>query len=210
MTQTANTLSMYSYTLEVLGVAKNLTALSNKAEKAAGKADDFRKNIDAVIAGIESFSDIEGAMDSGEAAINQVRDAVGNPKELFQDIMNFTLEELRNKAFEQLARPLVGRYLSNGDISGDEYLQKMGVVKSNTGSGGIEATGLRALRFFKLDNHVTENSVLIDGKGNVKLVVDYEIEYKFGGLPLPFRPTLKVTQMVKTKAWLNGSGKGYW
>jgi len=209
MTQTANTLSMYSYTLEVLGVAKNLTALSNKAERAEEKITTFKDNIKGVLTGLDSFSDIESSIEHGENAINQITDAVSDPKALLQDVLNYTVEDLRNRAFEQLARPLVGRYLSNGDMTGDEYLQSVGVVKMNSDRRVVDKTGLGALEFYRAENQVTENSVLIDSKGNVKLVVIYEIEYKFGGLPLPFHPTLKVTQTVSTKAWLNGSGKGY-
>ncbi|MCL2151932.1 MAG: hypothetical protein FWH57_03065 [Oscillospiraceae bacterium] len=210
MTQTANTLSMYSYTLEVLGVANSLTTLSDKANKASGKAHEFKKNINGVISGIESFSDIGGAMEQGNAALNQVKDSLADPKALLQEIMNYSIEELRNLAFEQLARPLVGRYLTNEHFSGEEYLILMGVVKSSADRSALSAVGLNALDFYKFSNMGRGNSVLIDAKGNVKLVVEYEILYKFGALPLPFRPTLKVSQTVITKAWLNGSGKGYW
>jgi len=65
------------------------------------------------------------------------------------------------------------------------------------------------LEFYQIGNLGSGNSVLIDSKGNIKLVVEYEIMYTFGGLKLPFKPTLRVTQAVITKAWLNGSGKGY-
>jgi len=203
MTQTANTISMYSYTLEILGVANNLTTLSDKAQRAEEKVDKIKADINGVLSGIESFSDIGSAMEHGEAVVSQVSDAVSDPKALLQDVLNYTAEQLLSMAFEQLARPLVGRYLANGDMSGDEYLKQAGVVKSGTG-----ITGLKALTFYKSEK-LAESSVLIDAKGNIRLVVEYEIEYRFGALPLPFRPTLKVRQTVVTKAWLNGSGKGY-
>ena len=206
MTQAANTISMYSYTLEVTGVANGLTALSNKAERATEKAATFKTNINGVIAGVESFSDIDSALEHGEAAVNQASDALGDPKALLQDVLNYTVDDLLSRAFEQLARPLVGRYLSNGTMTGDEYLRSAGVMKS-----GTDITGLSVLEFHKgsLLDLETENSALMDSKGNIKLVVEYEIEYRFGALPLPFKPTLKVKQTVLTKAWLNGSGEGY-
>jgi len=53
-----------------------------------------------------------------------------------------------------------------------------------------------------------EKSRFLDSGGNIKLVVQYEIDYTFGGLELPFKK-LEVTQEVMTKAWLNGYGDGY-
>ena len=209
ITQAANTLSMYSYTLEVLGVANNLTTLDNKANKVAGEANGIIGDINGVLNGIESISGVGGAIDSGGNAINRVfgwgEEAAGNPKAALQLLMNYGLNELRNKVFEELARPLVGRYLANGGVSGDSYLRNAGVVNTQTGR-----TGLDALEFFQFSNLGLGNSVLINRDGNVKLTVEYEVMYKFGNLPLPFKPTLHITQTVITKAWLNGSGKGYW
>jgi hypothetical protein len=128
----------------------------------------------------------------------------GDPKAALQLMMNYGVNELRNKIFEELARPLVGRYLANGNISGDAYLRSAGVMNKQSGK-----TGLEALEFYQFSNIGLGNSVLLDRDGNVKLTVEYEIMYTFGGLPLPFRPTLRITQTVVTKAWLNGSRKGY-
>jgi len=208
LTQTANTVSMYSYVFELTGLANDLTTISNKAQRTVDSANEFKSNINAVFDGLEAFSDVGDALEKGEAATNQVIGAFKDPKAVIQHIMNYGLAELRNKAFEELARPLVGRYLSNGEMKGDEYLQWAGVVKTDT-NGGIVNSGLQALEFFQVTNWGTGDSVLIDGKGNIKLVVEYEILYTFGGLKLPFEPTLHITQTVITKAWLNGSGKGY-
>lgn len=210
LTQTANTLSMYSYTLEVLGVANSLTALDNKANRVESEANAFRNDVSSVINGIGSLSGIDGAIASGGSAVDRAyswaEQAAGDPKESLQLLMNFPLNELRGQVFELLARPLVGRYLANGSMSGDEYLRSAGVVNTNSGS---RRAGVDALEFYQFRNMGLGNSVLIDRNGNVKLVVEYEIEYRFAGLPLPFGPTLKISQTVITKAWLNGSGKGY-
>jgi hypothetical protein len=90
-------------------------------------------------------------------------------------------------------------------MTGDAYLRSVNVISSQTG-----ARGLDALEFFQYSNLGLGNSVLIDKDGNVNLTVEYEVEYKFGALPLPFQPTLRITQTAVTKAWLNGSGRGYW
>lgn len=209
LTQAANTLSMYSYTLEVLGIADNLTTLSNKSAGVSEQANAMKNDINAVLDGVNSLSGIMGSVEhignAADRALSWGEEAVGDPKGTLQLIMDYGVQELRNAVFEALARPLVGRYLSNGGMTGDEYLRSAGVINRNGGKAGLEA-----LDFFKLSNLGQGNSVMIDANGNVRLTVEYEILYTFGGLPLPFRPSLRLTQTVITKAWLNGSGKGYW
>jgi len=211
LTQAANTLSMYSYVLELTEIAHDLTALDNKAYKVASGVNELRSDINAAITGIDSISNIDEVVARGGSAVNRIFSAgesiAGDPKAALQHLMSFSVNELRNAVFEVLARPLVGRYLANGDKTGDEYLIRAGVVNT---SGRDKRTGLDALEFYNFSNGGLGNSVLIDRNGNVRLVVEYEIEYTFGGLPLPFEPTLKITQSVITKAWLNGSGEGYW
>ena len=127
-----------------------------------------------------------------------------DPKSFMQLMLNYGLDEGRNAIFGELARPLVGRYLSNGEMSGDEYLKSVNVID------GLDGLDFYEFTLFDLSSIGQSNSVLINQNGDIKLVVQYEIEYKFGALPLPFEPKLAVTQMVVTKAWLNGSGDGYW
>lgn len=187
LTQAANTLSMYCYTLEVTGVANDLTTLDNKAYIVASTASKARSDV------LGTLTELNSVLDTGDL----------NPA--LQLLLNYGLNELRSKVFEEIAQPLVGRYLSNGSMTGDEYLIRAGVVNH---SG--KKTGLDALDFYQLDSYGVGNAALIDRNGNVVLTVKYEIEYTFGGLKLPFEPTLRITQTVITKAWLNGSGKGYW
>jgi len=181
LTQAAKTISMYSYVLKATGVADSLMSADSKASSTA-------ENINAVMNGIESLSR-GGGFDAGAVnrALSAAEDMAGNPKTMIQNFANYGIGELRSLASEQLVRPLVGRYLANGDISGDEYLKSVRVVNFNFG-----------------------DCVIIDRNGNIKLTVDYEIEYTFGALRLPFGPTLKISQTVVTKALLGGSGDGYW
>ncbi|MCL2200613.1 MAG: hypothetical protein FWB75_01505, partial [Oscillospiraceae bacterium] len=209
LTQTAKTLSVYCYTLEAAGVAADMTALDNKADKTAIGANELRKELNAVFKGGGSLKDIGSRINSAGNVINLAygygEEAVGNPEAVLQQMLSFGQNELRNQVFELVARPMVGRYLSNGDKTADEYLRSARVVNSRSG-----AVGLSALEFHQFGNLGTGNSVLLDKDGNVKLTVEYEVEYTFGALPLPFNPTLKITQTAITKAWLNGSGQGYW
>ena len=209
LTQAANTLSMYSYTLEVLGVSNKLTELHYEADKVSKEIGKLRSDMDEILAGLDSFSNVTGAVEGSRNAAARVygwgEAAAGDPRAALQTFMNYGESELLNLVFEELARPLVGRYLANGELTGDEYLLGAGVMNRHTG-----ATGLDALEFYQFSNAGLGNSVLIDAQGNVKLVVEYEIAYTFGLLPLPFNPSLRITQSAVTKAWLNGSGKGYW
>ena len=209
LTQAANTLSMYSYTLEVTGLANDLSMLDNKADKVSREISAMQDDVDAVLSGINSLSDVFDTAAHSVAIVERAFDIgeelVEDPIGVVQLLMNYRLNDLRNRLFGELARPLVGRYLANWDLTGNQYLRSVKVVNSSNGK-----TGLDALEFHRYRNRGMGNSTMIDRNGNVKLVVHYEIEYTFGVLPLPFKPTLKITQTAITKAWLNGSGKGYW
>jgi len=180
LTQTANTLSMYSYILKATGVADDLMTLDSKAYIAG-------ENINLVLDGIEFLSKGNGLDGSiGNRLLNGAETAAGDPRAAVQNFASYGVNELRNLVFEQMVSPLLGRYLANGEMSGEEYLSSVRVVNFEFG-----------------------DCVVVDRNGNIKLTVDYEIEYTFGALKLPFGPTLRVTQTAVTKAWLGGSGEGY-
>ena len=180
LTQAANSLSMYSYVLYLTGVTDELMS-QNSNSNASGE------NINAVISGIESLSKGNGLnADAENRVLTAAETAASDPKTFIQNLLNVGAGELRNMASTQLVRPLIGRYLANGDMSGAEYLANVRVV-----------------------NFDFSDCIIVDRNGNIKLTVDYEIEYTFGALRFPFGPTLRVTQTVVTKAWLGGSGEGY-
>jgi len=104
-----------------------------------------------------------------------------------EGIMNYGLNETRNLASAGLVRPMVMRYLSGSKLSGEEYLSNANV-----------------------SNFYLTRAMIVDQNENVKLTVEYEVDYSFGVLKLPFGPRLRITQTVVTKAWLSGSGEGYW
>ena len=194
LTQAANTLSMYSYSLEVTGVADKLKNISSNAGKARAEAEAFKVDLQGVIDGMESLSvEVVDAVKSGEDILIRTVDAteriIEDPMRAISLLINFGMDTAKDAIFQRLARPLIGRYLSNGDMTGDEYLRSVNVIN---GLEGIEFKG----------------SHFIDAKGDIILSVEYEVEYKFGALPLPF-DRLRITQAVKTKAWLGGSGEGY-
>ena len=207
LTQAANTLSMYCYALDAMGISDKLIRLDEESDKVKEEIDGLKTDILGVINGVEKLSLSHGANEetsapSGEHTAEEA--LAGEPMNLIQQILNYGLGESVSALFETLVRPLVGRYLSNGSMTGDAYLKAFNVKD-----------GLKSLEFYEFDlldiNSIGHrSSTLIDQNGDVVLVVQYEIEYKFGTLPLPFKPVLKVTQTAVTKAWLGGCGNGYW
>jgi len=159
LTQTALTLSMYCYVLEVMGLIDDLSTLDEKANA-------FTVSISSVQEGINSLT--------------------GDTESMLQGLLNFGINELRSNLMAELIHPLLMSYMDNGDMSGDEYLKSVRVV-----------------------NFYLSDCLIIDKNKNVKLTANYEVEYTFGALRLPFTPTLRITQTVVTKAWLGGSGEGY-
>ena len=207
ITQTAEMLSMYCYTLDVTGVAGHMVTNATKAEEVRGEIDEVKGSINGVIDAIENLSPSQvGA--HGQAAIDQAKGwgdkVASDPKAVVQNLLNFGLNEGGNVALEQLLRPLVGHYLSNGSVSGNEYLEKYRVI------GGLE--GLDFYRFTASDLSAVggQSSTLLTSEGDVKIVVQYDVDYTFGALLIPFaEPKLHITQEVLTKAWLKGLGEGY-
>jgi len=181
LTQTANTLSMYSYVLKATGAADGLMAADNKATSSG-------ESIRAVIDGINFLSKGHGISGGTEnRALEVIEEAIGDPKSIIQMLANYGLGELRGLATEQLVRPFVMRFLASNEMTGEEYLNSVRVI-----------------------NFDLRDCVIVDRNGNIKLTANYEIEYTFGALRLPFGPTLRITQTAVTKAWLGGSGEGYW
>ena len=111
---------------------------------------------------------------------------IGDSISLFENMTGFVKSGLAGYARDGLISPLVMKYITNEKISGGEFLERFGV---------------RNIDF--------SSSALIDKNENVKLTVQYDVDYTFGALPLPFGPSLRITQTVVTKTWQSGSGMGY-
>lgn len=199
MTQSAETLSMYCYVLEVTGAADKIQGIEGRANEGRAEATNFINDINEVIDGIQEL-DTERVQQGFNGAYDQVEAWVSDPKEVLSKLANVGLSEAGTSIMKQIARGLLGRYLANGELSGDEYLKKMNVID-----------GLEGLEFGTFDLSSSNDSKLLTADGDVQIIVTYQVEYKFGALPLPFRPrlALNITQSVKTKAWLGGDGDGY-
>lgn len=205
LTQAAETLSIASYPLEVTGMAEHIMKLDENADDLREEADAFKTDINGIIEGINSLSPGE-VEEFGEAAFNRAsgwaKDTIANPQETIRIMSNFALNEGKGAVVKELVRPLVGRYLRNGTMSGDEYLKSVNVA------GGLEGLKFYDFSLTDFENLGNNDTQWLDKNGDIKIVVRYDINYKFGALPLPFDPKLSVTQSVKTKAWLGGSGEG--
>jgi hypothetical protein len=181
LTQAANTLSMYCYVLNSIGVTDNLATLNNKATEASNTIND-------VLSGINALSGKSGTGIGSEnnRLFDSLQKAAGDPEAMVKNMAGYGVESLRSQATAELVEPMVRRYLAGAGMSAEEYLSSVKVANFNL-----------------------TDCVLIDRNENVKLTAEYEVEYTFGTLRIPFGPTLKITQTVVTKAWLGGSGEGY-
>ena len=104
--------------------------------------------------------------------------------------LNRLIDHSQSGSFNQVPGvviyPLVERYLTNENISGREFLSR-----------------------FAVSDFDLSSSVILDDNKNIKLTVNYKVDYLFGALPLPFGPKLNITQTAVTKSWITGSGMGY-
>lgn len=215
LTQSAQALSMYTYALEAMGVAEHIVASSKIADEAGKESEEMVDNLNSLIDALES-RDVDRFDKATGDIYNQVdgivSQVIDNPKGVLQKLLNYGLNKGSSFALEQIMQPLMGWYLRGKSGSGEKFLEDYHVV------GGLDG-----LTFYTMDtfdyNGVTKrftsgsrnDSQLIDKNENLCLVVQYDIDYTFGALPLPdaFGGKLHITQMVTTKAWLNGYGEGY-
>lgn len=186
ITQAATSLSMYAYVLEITGAASAMSGFDQSSDNTGEMIGEINNLIDSI-----SRLDVEGAGDSGGYVISTSKDIVNNPIGAVIQLAETGADGAIDAAFEELVSPLVNRYLSSGGVKGDQYLQYAHVV------GGIDGLDF-------------SGSELIDDSGKLKIVVNYKIEYSFGGLKFPFTERyLEMNQVAVTKAWLNGNGDGY-
>lgn len=194
MTQAVTSLSMYSYFFDVVGATSSIQGFDTGHEKVKADVNDFTGQVNELISSITTldvsgtagsanyFFDIgQGVSQDPDAAVDYILAAVINSG---ADIAIDTIFSLGvKKSMEQ--------YLKIDNYSGDEYLKMSNVVD-----------GIDGITFSK--------SSFLNEKGEIKAVIEYDIEYKFAGLEMPFTDgKIHVTQRAVTKAWLSGNGEGY-
>ena len=207
LTQTAETVSMYSYVLDLTGAASHIQNNSAKAGAVQGQVDEFKSNLNGLLNGIEKL-DPDQIGSSGEALGNQIGNVAGsieeNPKDVLQKMMNYGVNKAGSAGFSLIVKPLFSRYLANGDLSGAQYLENYGVID------GLDGVEFYTSDTLDLGSMGANDSELLTANGDVKIVAQYDIQYGFRVLLNPgVEPKLHITQEVVTKAWLGGEGEGY-
>ena len=204
ITEACESISMYSYVFQATGQAKHITGLSGKAATAEANAGEVVSNLNKII---DSGRNMDG-VGLGQG-ISGAYEAASNIKS--KDILASLVQNLQDAVFAQCMNALSHHYLDNygtdGSVkqSGDQYL-KDNNVKDNVTFNGNYGIGFND---YNISLSLGEGgSQFLDKKGDITVAISYEIDYRFGGLKLPFT-TLKIRQVVKTKAWLNGDGDGY-
>ena len=216
MSQSALAVSMYDYCFHVTGLDDEISGIAKKAAGLRKDVTEFKGNINTVLDGIAALpgstsvgsciDTSKGIYNAGSAAYKQasgwVDTAVNNPKQMVSNLLALGVDAGASAAFEALVRPIIGRYLTNGSMSGDEYLRSMNVI------GGLKGLDFFAVTFSDGGSTAKGNSSALNGDGDVIITVSYTVDFRFGSLPLPF-DDIDIEQTVVTKAWLGGVGKGY-
>jgi len=106
LTQTANTLSMYSYVLKVTGIADDFIAIDSNAH-------EFESNITSAIDGIIAFDFDNVDLDFDFS---------------HSDIINYGVNAGRNFVTASFVRPLLMLYLSGHQVSGAENIESANIL----------------------------------------------------------------------------------
>ena len=205
-TQAVETVSIYCYVLEVMGAADMVMDIRENARTVTDQSNEFKTELNSMVAGMQNFSPndtIYHAGAAGDMATSWISDTANDPQKALSLIANYAIGEGLNYVFGESMRLLMGRYLSNGSMNGDEYLRSVNVVD------GLSGLTFYDFSLFDFDDLTDNDSSFLTAEGDVKIVIRYSVKYVFGALPLPIKD-IEITHVVITKAWLGGSGDGYW
>lgn len=205
LTQTAETISMYGYVLEATGAAEHIENIDKNAAEAQGEIDKFNDNFNGILDAIQNL-DINEIGSKGQALIDQGEDLTSDPEHVMQMLLSYGVDAAMGNGLQEVARAMMERYLANGGAGGSAYLRSPGVFSSNPDP---VMDGVSDFVFYVADLSGDGDSTFLSSDGDVKLVVEYNMDYVFGFLPLPFKGGLKFHQEAATKMWLGGRGDGY-
>jgi len=203
LTQTANELSMYSYVVDALGLTDTVKTTSETGEEVQGQINSVVNDINSIQSGVSGMtggtadfmSNLNIVMDSVGSLSGTIDGVIQDPSGTFYNVLLYGLDKTKNYAMQELViRPMVEKYMKNGDVSANDYLRRFNVIEE-----GGELLDL-------------STSVYINSAGDIVIVAEYKINYAYGlgALPLPeAMKTLTITQTAKTKAWLGGEGERY-
>lgn len=192
LTQTANELSMYSYVIDALGLTSDIKGLDKTGQEVQKEIDDVINDLNTIENSVttmpsdttEFFDNLDALLDAVNSLSGKAQGVIKDPKGTFIKVVRYGLDASKNYAMQELViRPMMEKYLANGEQSADEFLSGYGIN----------------------DEIDLGKSVFIDSDGDITVVASYEIDYTFGLLPLPFTQ-IHVEQTAKTRAWLGGAG----
>ena len=190
LTQTATELSMYSYVVDALGLTDTIKGLNQTEAEVQETIDGVMADLDNIQSGISGasentadlFDNLDALVGSLESIGGVVGQAAGNPEEMFINVVRYGLARGMNTGMQEFViRPMVGKYLKNGEQSADAYLISCGIEE------GLEGLDLGECTY-------------IDGNGDIVIIATYSINYSFGILPMD----IAVKQTAMTRAWLGG------
>lgn len=193
----AHELASYSYVYSALNINGMEETVEGDGNPYTSKIDKTSNQILDCLDQIQALSkgsgDIDAAAESGVETYKSVKDLLSDPKSLAIGAGYIAAEagmyEAKKGIATMIIRELSKKYLDQGDISADEYLQQYGV---KAGYGGLDFKGTTMLN----DN----NHQIID------VVVQYDIDL-IGFSLIIDTPKLHVVQRVSVSAWLDGDGK---
>jgi hypothetical protein len=198
LTQTANELSMYSYIIDALGLSDTVKTVDAAGTEVQDQIDSVLSDINTIQGGLaaspsdttEFMENLNVVMDSVGSLSGTLENVTQDPKGTFHNVLLYGLDKTKNYAMQEIViRPMLSKYLDNGEVNANEFLKQYNVIES----GGE-----------RLD---LSDSVYINESGDIVIVAEYGIDYAFGlgALPLPeAMRTLTIRQTAKTKAWLGG------
>ena len=199
ITQTAQTLSMYSYFYEITGdSAKYVDGTAIKRIE----PDELKDGLTVISTAVDLFAG-NGFGTFGKTANDAGSELFTNP----DNTVDLYLDGVNSRSFgEEAVRPLIERYLRNGSMSADQYLKFLGVKR---GFYDISIFGLDA-HLDRIEDGGVDTSYLkfIRKDGSIVITVEYYVPYSFWGLPLPFT-NLYIVQSAATRCWLGGEGPRY-
>lgn len=204
VTEACESVAMYSYVFQATGQAKHITGMSGKAETAEANAQTVVENLNQIINSAQSLdlSGVKGGVQGAIQASSRIR---------VKDVLAMMVQSIKDSIFAECMNTLSHHYLDNYDSNGSVKQTGEEYLKANNVKDTITFNGNYGIGFndYNISLSLGEGgSQFLDKKGDITVAISYEIDYRFGGLKLPFT-TLKIRQVVKTKAWLNGDGDGY-
>ncbi len=140
VSQAAKELSMYTYIYQISGMNE---AYQSVGSATADRTEQFDKDAENIISMYEKLSN------GDRNIVQEASELTINPVEILKNVGSVMLgnaaDEVNQKAFEAIARPMIAGYIAkdSGENSADERLKKLRVIN------GLSGVDLSSSSFFK-------------------------------------------------------------